>query len=67
MNANLRTLTTDELDLISGGVVSRGGNGGCIPKGPKGPKWPTDTWPPIGPGGTGPTMPIPPNGPIFAA
>ncbi len=59
---DLRILSTDELDLITG---AKGKTGGGLPPRNPDPKVP-DPWPPIGPGGTGPTNPIPPKGPIVA-
>jgi len=58
---DLRTLTADELDLITGAAGKIGG--GLPPRIPTNPKDP-QPWPPIGPGGTGPTCPIPPKGPV---
>jgi hypothetical protein len=64
MTQDLRSLTVDELDLITGAAGKTGG--GLPPRTPK-PKdpWDPQPWPPIGPGGTGPTFPIPPKGPIL--
>jgi hypothetical protein len=64
-NTGLRTLSIDELDLVSGGVMQGPDGRGCTDPRPKGPKGPTGPFGPFGPT-TGPTYPTETRDPIVA-